>query len=106
MRSISCRFAAVVPILTFFSVLALAQGTTPSQTYLSPAIGNAGQIGFAVNVRPGAGVQPPFATPAGTVTLYNGTTAVGSPATLSADSGITSATFAEAFGTPDASVAT
>jgi Big-like domain-containing protein/VCBS repeat protein len=104
MHLVSCRFAAVLPILTF-SVLAFAQGTTPSQTYLAPATGSAGQIGLAVNVRPGAGVQPPFTTPAGTVTLYNGTTAVGSPATLTADSGITSATFAETFGTPDASVA-
>jgi hypothetical protein len=106
MRSISCRFTAVLPILTFFSVLAHAQGTTPSQTNLSPASGTSGQIGFAVNVRPGASVQPPFATPTGTVTLYNGGTAVGSPAALSANSGFTTATFAQVFGTPDASVAT
>jgi hypothetical protein len=105
MRLASCRFAAVLPILTF-SVLALAQGTTPSQTQLlPPASSTAGQVGFAVHVRPGASVQPPFAAPTGTVTLYNGATAVGSPATLSAGSGITSATFAESFGTPDATVA-
>src|SRR6201989_1799423 len=76
MRLVSCRFAAVLPILTF-SVLALAQGTTPSQTQLlPPASPTAGQVGFAVHVRPGASVQPPFTAPAGTVTLYNGTTAV------------------------------
>jgi hypothetical protein len=105
MRSISCRFAVVLPILTFFSVLAHAQGTTPSQTSLFPATGTSGQIGFAVNVRPGASVQPPFTAPTGTVTLYNGATAVGSPAALSANSGFTTATFAQIFGTPDASVA-
>ena len=105
MRSICCRFVAVLPILTFFSVLALAQGTTPSQTNLFPAAGSSGQIGFAVNVRPGPTVKPPFATPTGMVTLYNGATAVGSPAALSANSGFTSATFAQVFGTPDATVA-
>jgi hypothetical protein len=105
MRSISCRFVAVLPILTFFSVLAHAQGTTPSQTNLFPAAGTSGQIGFAVNVRPGATVQPPFTPPTGTVTLYNGATAVGSPATLSASSGFTSANFAQVFGTPDPSIA-
>jgi hypothetical protein len=102
MGSICCRFAAVLPILTFFSVLAHAQGTTPSQTYLLPAVNPAG---FTVNVQPGASVQPPFTAPAGTVALYNGTTAVGSPATLSAFSGFTSDSFAEVFGTPDPSVA-
>ncbi len=55
---------------------------------------------------PGPAVKPPFTSPTGTVTLYNGATAVGSPAALSANSGFTSATFAEVFGTPDASVAT
>ncbi len=105
MRSISCGFAVVLPILTFFSVLAHAQGTTPSQTSLFPATGSSGQIGFAVNVRPGASVQAPFTAPTGTVTLYNGATAVGSPAALSANSGFTTATFAQVFGTPDASVA-
>ena len=105
MRLVSCRFAAVLPILTF-SVLALAQGTTPSQTQLlPPASPTAGQVGFAVQVRPGSSVQPPFTAPTGTVTLYSGATAVGQPATLSAESGITSATFAESFGTPDATVA-
>ena len=103
MRLASCRFAAVLPILTF-SVLALAQGTTPSLTTAVPTIGQ-GQLGLAVNVRPGASVHPPFTPPTGTVTLYNGTTAVGSPATLSASSGFTSASFAQVFGTPDASVA-
>src|SRR5438445_3638310 len=101
MRSISCRFAVVLPILTFFSVLAHAQGTTPSQTTLFPATGSSGQIGFAVNVLPGASVQPPFTSPTGTVTLYNGATAVGSPTALSANSGFTSATFAQVFGAPD-----
>jgi hypothetical protein len=102
MGSICCRFAAVLPILTFFSVLAQAQGATPSQTYLLPAVNPAG---FTVNVQPGASVQPPFTAPAGTVALYNGTTAVGSPATLSAFSGFTSDSFAEVFGTPDPTVA-
>jgi Bacterial Ig-like domain (group 3)/FG-GAP-like repeat/FG-GAP repeat len=105
MRLLPCRFAAVLPILTF-SVLALAQGTTPSQTQLLPsASSTAGQVGFAVHVRPGASIQPPFTAPTGRVTLYNGATAVGQPATLSAESGITSATFAQSFGTPDATVA-
>ena len=103
MRLASCRFAAVLPILTF-SVLALAQGTTPSLTTAVPTIGQ-GQLGLAVNVRPGASVHPPFTAPTGTITLSNGTTAVGSPATLSASSGFTSASFAQVFGTPDASVA-
>ncbi len=58
MRLASCRFAAVLPILTF-SVLALAQGTTPSLTTAVPTIGQ-GQLGLAVNVRPGASVHPPF----------------------------------------------
>jgi hypothetical protein len=102
MGSICCRFAAVLPILTFFSVLAHAQGATPSQTYLLPAVNPAG---FTVNVQPGASVQPPFTAPAGTVALYNGTTAAGSPATLSAFSGFTSDSFAEVFGTPDSAVA-
>lgn len=106
MRSISCRFAAVLPILTFFSVLAHPQGTTPSQTSLFPATGTSGQIGFAVNVRPGASVQAPFTAPTGTVTLYNEATAIGSPAALTANSGFISATFTQVFGAPDASVAT
>src|ERR1700758_2199417 len=103
MRLVSCRFAAVLPILTF-SVLALAQGTTPSLTTAVPTVGQ-GQLGLAVHVGPGASVHPPFTPPTGTVTLYNGTTAVGSPATLSANSGFASASFAQVFGTPDASVA-
>jgi hypothetical protein len=103
MRFASCRFAAVLPILTF-SVLAFAQGTTPSLTTAVPTVGQ-GQLGLAVHVGPGASVHPPFTPPTGTVTLYSGTTAVGSPATLSANSGFASASFAQVFGTPDASVA-
>jgi hypothetical protein len=105
MRLVLFRFASVLPILTVFSVLAHAQGTLPSQTSLLPASNPGGQTGFTANVRPGTGVQPPFTAPTGTVTLYSGTTAVGSAATLSAASGITSATFAQVFGTPDVSVA-
>lgn len=105
MRSISCRFAAVLPILTFFSVLAHAQGMQASHTYLAQTTGSAGQIGFVANVRPEAGIGPPFPTPTGTVTLYNGATAIGSPTTLVAGSGFTSATFAQVFGTPDSAVA-
>src|ERR1700757_658113 len=102
MRLVSCRFAAILPILTF-SVLALAQGTTPSQTHLLEIIPGA-QTSFAVSVRAGTSVQPPFPRPTGTVTMYNGTTAIGSPTALTANSGFTSASFAQVFGTPDASV--
>ncbi len=105
MRLLTSRFAAILPILVVFSSIVHGQGTNPSQTTLLPAANPAGQTGFSVNVRPGAGVEPPFAAPGGTVTLYNGSTAVGSAATLAAESGITSATFAQVFGTPDASVA-
>ena len=90
MRLVSCRFAAVLPILTF-SVLALAQGTTPSETNLL-GISPGAQTTFAVSVRAGTSVQPPFPRPTGTVTIYNGTTAIGSPAALSANSGFTSGT--------------
>jgi Bacterial Ig-like domain (group 3)/FG-GAP-like repeat len=103
MRLVSCRFAAVLPILTF-SVLALAQGTTPSQTNLL-GISPGAQTTFAVSVRAGTSVQPPFPRPTGTVTIYNGTTAIGSPTALSANSGFTSASFAQVFGMADASVA-
>src|ERR1700761_2939210 len=102
MRLASCRFATVLPILTF-SVLALAQGTTPSQTNLL-GITPGAQTTFAVSVRAGTSVQPPFPRPTGTVTIYNGTTAIGSPAALTANSGFTSASFAQVFGMPDASV--
>ncbi len=102
MRSISCRFAAVLSILTF-SVLALAQGTTPSQTHLLGFSGGP-QTTFSVSVRAGTSVQPPFPRPTGTVTIYDGTTAIGSPAALSANTGFTSASFAQVFGMPDASV--
>jgi Bacterial Ig-like domain (group 3)/FG-GAP-like repeat len=102
MRLLSCRFAAVLPILTF-SVLALAQGTTPSQTHLLE-ISPGAQSTFAVSVRAGTSVQPPFPRPTGTVTIYNGTTAIGSPGVLSANSGFTSASFAQVFGMPDPSV--
>jgi hypothetical protein len=102
MRLVSCRFAAVLPILTF-SVLALAQGTTPSETNLL-GISPGAQTTFAVSVRAGTSVQAPFPRPTGTVTIYNGTTAIGSPAALSANSGFTSGSFAQVFGTPDASV--
>lgn len=105
MRLVPFRFATLLPILTVFSVLAYAQGATPSQTTLLPAVSPGGPTGFNINVRPGAGVKPPFTAPTGTVTLYNGTAAVDSPATLTAESGVTSATFAQVFGTPDASVA-
>jgi hypothetical protein len=104
MRLVSCRFAAVLPILTFCSVLAHAQGTTPSQTNLLGIIPGA-QTTFTVSVRADTSVQPPFARPTGTVTMYNGTTAIGSPAALSANSGFTSASFAQVFGMPYASVA-
>ncbi len=49
-------------------------------------------------------MTPPFKAPSGTVTLYDGTTAVGSPATLIDTSGFATSTFARVFGTPDASV--
>jgi hypothetical protein len=101
MRLASCRFAVVLPILSF-SVLALAQGTTPSTTNLL-GISPGAQTTFEVSVRAGTSVQPPFPRPTGTVTIYNGTTAIGSPAALSANSGFTSASFAQVFGTPDAS---
>lgn len=99
MLSVSCRFAVVLPILTFFSILALAQGTLPSQTLLLPPGGSVGQGDFFVNVRPGEGVGAP--APRGSVALYEGTTAVGSPAILSPGTGFRSAPFAEFFGTPD-----
>ncbi len=104
MRLAYCRLAAVLPILAF-SVLALAQGTTPSHTLLLPAGGSAGQSSFSVNVRAQAGIGPPFPNPTGTVTLYNGATSIGSPGMLTAGSGFTNATFAAIFGTPDPSLA-
>jgi FG-GAP repeat len=104
MRSISCRFVAVLPILTFFSVLAHAQGTTPSTTDLL-GITPGAQTTFGVSVRAGTSVPPPFPRPTGTVALYNGTAAIGSPAALSPNTGFTSASFAQTFGTPDPLVA-
>jgi hypothetical protein len=105
MPSFACRLAAVLPILMLVSVLAHAQGTTPSHTYLAQTTGSAGQIGFVANVRPEAGVGPLFPTATGTVTLYNGATAIGSATTLVAGSGFTSNTFAQVFGIPDPAVA-
>jgi hypothetical protein len=104
MRPLCCRFAVVLPILTFCSVLTHAQGTTPSTTNLL-GIGPGPQTTFGVSVRAGTSVRPPFPRPSGTVTIYNGTTAVGSPATLSPNTGFTSASFAQVFGTPDPSIA-
>jgi Bacterial Ig-like domain (group 3)/FG-GAP-like repeat len=103
MRLLCCRFAVVLPILTSCSVLALAQGTTPSTTHLL-GISPGPQTTFGVSVRAGTSVKPPFPRPTGTVTIYNGTTAIGSPAALSANSGFTGASFAQVFGMPDASV--
>ncbi|MDQ1450459.1 MAG: hypothetical protein QOK38_325 [Acidobacteriaceae bacterium] len=105
MRLLCCRFAAALPILMLVAVLAHAQGTTQSQTYLLPSQDPGAPVGFTVSVQPGASVQLPSPAPGGTVTLYNGTTAVGSSATLSASSGFTRAGFAEVFGTPDPAVA-
>jgi Bacterial Ig-like domain (group 3)/FG-GAP-like repeat/FG-GAP repeat len=102
MPSFLCRFAAFLPILTLIPVLAHAQGTWASQTFLPPPTNSSGQISFPVNVR---WMLPPFTPPTGTVTLYNGATAVGSPGALTPGSGFTSATFAQGFGTPDPSVA-
>jgi hypothetical protein len=102
MPSFLCRFAAFLPILTLIPFLAHAQGTWASQTFLPPPTNSSGQISFPVNVR---WMLPPFTTPTGTVTLYNGATAVGSPGTLAPGSGFTSATFTQVFGTPDPSVA-
>jgi hypothetical protein len=104
MRLLCCRFAVILPILTLASVLAHAQGTTPSTTNLL-GITPGPQITFGVSVRAGTSVQPPFPRPTGTVTIYNGSTAIGSPAALSANSGFTSASFAQVFGTPDPSIA-
>ena len=104
MPSFLCRFAAFLPILTFISVLAHAQGTTPSQTEISVVPMGAGTFSIPIEVVPGASVMPPFKAPSGTVTLYDGTTAVGSPATLVDTSGFATSTFARVFGTPDASV--
>jgi Bacterial Ig-like domain (group 3)/FG-GAP-like repeat/FG-GAP repeat len=104
MRPLCCRFAVVLPILTFCSVLAHAQGTTPSTTNLL-GISPGPQITFGVSVRAGTSVRPPFPRPSGAVTIYNGTTAIGSPATLSPNTGFTSASFAQVFGTPDPSIA-
>jgi hypothetical protein len=104
MRPLCCRFAVVLPILTFCSVLAHAQGTTPSTTNLL-GISPGPQITFGVSVRAGTSVRPPFPRPSGTVTIYNGTTAIGSPATLSPNTGFTSTSFAQVFGTPDPSIA-
>jgi hypothetical protein len=104
MPSFLCRFAAFLPILTFISVLAHAQGTTASTTNLL-GITPGAQTTFGVSVRAGTSVPPPFPRPTGTVTLYNGTTAIGSPATLSPNTGFTSASFAQTFGTPDPSIA-
>jgi hypothetical protein len=104
MRPLCCRFAVVLPILTFCSVLAHAQGTTPSTTNLL-GISPGPEITFGVSVRAGTSVRPPFPRPSGTVTIYNGTAAVGSPATLSPNTGFTSASFAQVFGAPDPSIA-
>jgi hypothetical protein len=104
MRLLCCRFAVVLPLLTLVSVLAHAQGTTPSTTNLL-GITPGPQITFGVSVRAGTSVKPPFPRPSGTVTIYNGTTAIGSPATLSPNTGFTSASFAQVFGTPDPSIA-
>ena len=105
MRPLCCRFAVVLPILTFCSVLAHAQGTTSSTTNLlgigpRPADSlSASACGLAHR----CGLHSP--RPSGTVTIYNGTTAIGSPATLSPNTGFTSASFAQVFGTPDPSIA-
>ena len=104
MRPLCCRFAVVLPILTFCSVLAHAQGTTPSTTHLL-GITPGPQTTFGVSVRAGTSVKPPFPRPTGTVSIYNGTTAIGSPAALSPNTGFTSASFAQVFGTPDPSIA-
>src|SRR5947209_2327754 len=103
MGLLACRFAAL-PILTLVSVLAHAQGTTPSDTSLLATSGPAGEASFAVNVRPGTSVTP-FKPVTGTVTLFNGGVAIGSPVTLTPNTGFTSASFAQVFGTPDPSVA-
>jgi hypothetical protein len=103
MRSNSCRFAAVLPIFTLFSVLALAQGTTPSQTDLQQSAGSVGQASFIVTVRPGVAAPTPTAT--GTVTLYNGASAIGSPAMLSWDEFGSGSTFAQTYGMPDPAMA-
>jgi hypothetical protein len=101
MRFLSCCFAAVLPILTFCSLVTHAQGTTPSQTNLLPLPG--GEFGYGVNVSPEVGDGPPSVT--GTVTLYDGATALGSAATLTPASGISGYTFAKGYGTPDPAVA-
>jgi len=89
--------------LSNLPALAHAQGTTPSQTNVL-GISPGKQTTLAVSVRAAASVPPPFPRPTGTVTIYNGTSAIGSPAALSANSGFTSASFAQVFGTPDASL--
>ncbi len=103
MRLVSCRFAAVLPILTFCSVLAHAQGKTPSQTDLQQSGGSVGQASFFITVRPG--VAAPTPSPTGTVTLYNGANAIGSPATLSWDEFGPGSTFAQIYGMPDPAMA-
>ncbi|HEY1963426.1 MAG TPA: Ig-like domain repeat protein, partial [Acidobacteriaceae bacterium] len=95
--------AAVLPILTFCSVLAHAQGTTPSQTDLQQSGGSVGQASFLVTVRPG--VAAPTPSPSGTIKLYNGANPIGSPATLSWDEFGPGSTFAQIYGMPDPAMA-
>lgn len=101
------RHLLLLPLLLVPALGVFAQGPTPSQTDIFVSTPVAGAPASIIGtVRPATAATLPLATPTGTVTLFEGSTAVAPPVALTPESAFLALPFAALYGTPDPIVAT